>query len=51
VLLLLHADCLEYEMVRDTLNVLLKFEEDVEAVGSKVPTFVHKALSEAEGCL
>jgi len=50
VLLLLHADCLEYEMVRDTLNVLLKFEEDVEAVGSQVTAFVHKARSEAEGC-
>lgn len=51
VLLLLHVDCLEYEMVRDTLNVLLKFEQDVEAVGGMVPTFVHKARSEAEGCL
>jgi len=51
VLLLLHADCLEYDMVRDTLNVLLKFEEDVDAVGTQVTGFVHKARSEAEGCL
>jgi MoxR-like ATPase len=48
VLLLLHADNLENEMVHDTLNVLLKFEEDVETVDSQVPAFVHKALRESE---
>ena len=30
-LLLLHADSLEQDLVADTLNVLLKFEEDIEA--------------------
>jgi MoxR-like ATPase len=30
-LLLLHADRLDEELVRSTLNVLLKFEEDIEA--------------------
>jgi hypothetical protein len=35
-------------MVHDTLNVLLKFEEDVETVDSQVPAFVHKALRESE---
>ncbi len=51
VLVLLHADNLEPEMVRDTLNVLLKFEEDVEAVGRQVPTFVHEALKDGEAGL
>jgi len=46
VLVLLHADSLENSMVRDTLNVLLKFEEDVEVAGMQVPAFVHQALSE-----
>jgi MoxR-like ATPase len=48
VLVLLHADSLEYEMVHDTLNVLLKFEEDVETVGLQTPAFVHKALRDGE---
>jgi len=43
VLLLLHAEHLEAEMVRDTLNVLLKFEGDVQAVESKLPAFTHQA--------
>jgi len=51
VLVLLHADSLDNIMVRDTLNVLLKFEEDVEAVGAQVPAFVHKALRESEAGL
>ncbi|MDR3574608.1 MAG: MoxR family ATPase [Anaerolineaceae bacterium] len=48
VLVLLHADCLDAEMVRDTLNVLLKFEEDVEAVNLQVPAFVRQAWLDAE---
>jgi MoxR-like ATPase len=47
VLLLLHADSLENEMVRDTLNVLLKFEEDVEAVDLQAPVFIRQALQES----
>ena len=39
------------DMVRDTLNVLLKFEEDVEAAGIQVPAFVHQALKDAEAGL
>jgi MoxR-like ATPase len=35
-LILLHADTLEPEMARDTLNVLLKFEQDIEAVEPQV---------------
>lgn len=51
VLVLLHADNLEPDMVRDTLNVLLKFEEDVEAVSRQVPTFVHEAVKDGEAGL
>ncbi|MBC7984314.1 MAG: MoxR family ATPase [Candidatus Obscuribacterales bacterium] len=36
-LILLHADKLEPELVRSTLNVILKFQEDIESVQSKVP--------------
>mgnify|MGYP000938548874 CR=1 FL=1 len=48
VLVLLHADCLEYDMVHDTLNVLLKFEEDVEAVNTQTQTFLQQARREAD---
>ena len=46
VLLLLHADTLDFNMVKDTLNVLLKFEEDVETINGNLPSFIHKALRE-----
>ena len=36
VLLLLHAHALETDMVRDTLNVLLKFEQDIVAVEPQI---------------
>jgi hypothetical protein len=35
-LLLLHADKLDADMVRNTLNVILKFQEDIDAVGSEL---------------
>jgi MoxR-like ATPase len=35
-LLLLHADKLEPEVVKSTLNVILKFQEDIESVQAKV---------------
>ena len=43
VLLLLHAESLEPELVRDTLNVLLKFEQDIAAVSPQVPELTRKA--------
>lgn len=43
VLLLLHADSLEIDMVRETLNVLLKFEQDIEAVERDVAELTRKA--------
>jgi MoxR-like ATPase len=35
-LLLLHAHTLEPEMVRETLNVILKFEQDIQAVDPQI---------------
>jgi MoxR-like ATPase len=43
VLLLLHASSLDAEVVRDTLNVLLKYEIDMEAVMPQVPALIDKA--------
>jgi len=35
-LLLMHAEHLDEEMVRSTLNVLLKFEDDIEAAEAEL---------------
>jgi len=35
-LLLLHADRLNEELIRDTLNLLLKFQEDIEATSPEI---------------
>ena len=43
-LLLLHADSLEEELVRSTLNVLLKFEDDIEATDGELRQLVRDAL-------
>ena len=43
VMMLLHADSLNVELVRDTLNVLLKFEEDFAAVERDIPEMTRKA--------
>ncbi|MCP5433646.1 MAG: MoxR family ATPase [Alphaproteobacteria bacterium] len=42
-LLLLHAESLEPELVRATLNVLLKFESDIRTVQAKLETLTRKA--------
>lgn len=42
-LLLLHSADLEPEMVRDTLNVFLKFEEDIQAVDQQLYEFLRHA--------
>jgi len=44
VLVLLQAGELGHDVVRDTLNVLLKYESDVEATVPHLSTFVAKAL-------
>lgn len=43
VLLLMHADKIDPEFVRSTLNVLLKFETDIEAVDNKIIEMTRKA--------
>lgn len=47
VLVLLHAGVLEVDLVRDTLNVLLKFEADIEIAGKQLATLTHKATQDA----
>jgi MoxR-like ATPase len=47
VLVLLHAAQLDHAMVRDTLNVLLKFESDIEAVQPQIADLLLKAKREA----
>lgn len=42
-LVLLHAEALDPEMVRTTLNVLLKFQEDIENVGPEISMLTAKA--------
>ena len=43
VLVLLQAPELGHEIVKDTLNVLLKYEADIEATLPQVSTFIAKA--------
>ena len=49
VLVLLHAASLEVELVHDTLNVLLKFEADIEVASKQLATLTQKA-SRRPGC-
>ncbi len=46
-LLLLHSEQLEPTMVKQTLNVLLKFETDIDAMGDHLRTFINKAHKRA----
>ena len=48
VLVLLHAEDLTPEMVRETLNVLLKFEEDIQGAHNKIPEMLRQAEKVAE---
>jgi len=43
-LLLLHTDSLDPQLVRDTLNVILKFQEDIENVDAEITTLTSKVL-------
>ena len=47
VLVLLHAASLDAELVQDTLNVLLKFEADIEVAKKQIVTLTQKARQEA----
>jgi MoxR-like ATPase len=43
-LLLLHVDQLDPQSVRDTMNVILKFQEDIENVAPEIALLTEKAL-------
>jgi len=47
VLVLLHTAALEIDLVRDTLNVLLKFEVDIEIAGKQLAAMTHNARQDA----
>ena len=48
VLMLLHADDLAPDMVRDTLNVLLKFETDIDAIRPQIAELTRKARQDGD---
>ena len=43
-LILMHADSLDTELVRSTLNVLLKHESDIESVAKELPAITRRAV-------
>ena len=43
-LILLHTESLDPDLVRQTLNVILKFQEDVESVQAEVQSLTNRAL-------
>jgi hypothetical protein len=45
-LLLLHADRLDPELVRNTMNVILKYQEDIESVQPELRALTDKAVRE-----
>jgi len=47
-LLLLQAEHLSLDMVRDTLNVFLKFEQDIATAGEQLPALLSQARKDAE---
>ncbi|MBI5257711.1 MAG: MoxR family ATPase [Burkholderiales bacterium] len=47
-LLLLNAEHLNLDLVRDTLNVFLKFEQDIATAAEQLPTLMDKARKNAE---
>ena len=48
-LMLLHAKDLDVQTVQDTLNVLLKFEGDMNTGTRRAAELTHKALREGGG--
>ena len=44
-LLLLHTDSLAPDLVRETLNVILKFQEDIDNVDGEIATLTRKAVA------
>ena len=48
-LLLLHVDALDATWVKKTLSVLLKYQDDIEQVESKLPEMLRKVLAALKG--
>ena len=48
-LLLLHADSLDPQLVRDTLNVILKRQSDITAIDNKLDELSRNAVADASG--
>lgn len=46
-LILLHSETLDADLVRQTLNVILKFQEDIETVEAEIQNVTNKALKES----
>jgi MoxR-like ATPase len=46
VLLVLHASALNPDLIRDTLNVFLKFQEDIEVVAEHIHDMAQKAMKQ-----
>ncbi|MEX2326675.1 MAG: MoxR family ATPase, partial [Pseudomonadales bacterium] len=46
-LILLHTESLDPDLVRQTLNVILKFQEDIETVEAELQSVTNKALKES----
>lgn len=46
-LILLHSEILDPDLVRQTLNVILKFQEDIETVEAEIQSVTNKALKES----
>ena len=44
-LLLLHTETLDPDLVRETLNVILKFQEDIDNINTDIPSITHKAVN------
>jgi MoxR-like ATPase len=47
-LLLLNSEHLNLDLVRDTLNVFLKFEQDIASAGEQLPALLAQARKDAE---
>ena len=45
-LILLHSETLDQDLVNQTLNVILKFQEDIESVEPELATLTNKALKD-----
>ncbi len=47
-LILLHSESLDADLVRQTLNVILKFQEDIESIDGEIQTVTNKAIKDSQ---